>query len=376
VGRQPGADVGQPDVGQPDVGRQLAAAADPPAQAADALDPVELRADLRARIRRAEAELASGNPTCSCCAQPLSRAALEAHVTTWRRELADIDVRAAEAEARAAARAERARLEATLAQAQRAVDAAQTARAKVVDTLTRVLGDGVDARAELAKRTHALQDARVAHAAEGAKAEALLAAAEDALADVEDRIERHTSRAARLEREEARLATVLDVLEKRRARGEELRALAAAFKQLQEELRTSAAAELSAETLRIHRALSVDDELADLRIDPARYQVFVRARDHDAEAPASLVQGGGHRLLLGLAFRLALVARLGPFPFVLLDEPTYGLDERHRAALLERITRLGLTTQILLITHQAMGDAADGRVQQIRIERAPAESAA
>src|SRR5439155_435239 len=158
--------------------------------------------------------------------------------------------------------------------------------------------------------------------------------------------------------EEARLAVAIDVVEKRGARAEELRALASAFKVLQEDLRTRAAHDLAQSTLRIHRALSVDDELADVRIDPARYQVLVTSRDHASEVPASLAQGGGHRLLLGLAFRLALVERLGPFPFVLLDEPTYGLDEKNRAALLERIAGLKLSPQIVLITHQHMGDVS------------------
>jgi ABC-type transport system involved in cytochrome bd biosynthesis fused ATPase/permease subunit len=88
--------------------------------------------------------------------------------------------------------------------------------------------------------------------------------------------------------------------------------------------------------------------------------------------PASLAQGGGHKLLLGLAFRLALVERLGPFPFVLLDEPTYGLDAKRRGALLERVAGLGLAPQILLITHQDMGNVTG---QRLVIERGAKTSA-
>jgi len=40
---------------------------------------------------------------------------------------------------------------------------------------------------------------------------------------------------------------------------------------------------------------------------------------------------------------------------VLLDEPTYGLDERHRHALHEWIAKLEPCEQIFLITHQSMG---------------------
>jgi DNA repair exonuclease SbcCD ATPase subunit len=115
-------------------------------------------------------------------------------------------------------------------------------------------------------------------------------------------------------------------------------------------------------TFEIHRALSVDHEILAVEIDPARYQVLVTPRDTGIAMPASLAQGGGHRLLLGLAFRLALLERLGPFPFMLLDEPTYGLDERHRHALLERVAKLSLCEQILVVTHQTMGEVPAQRI--------------
>ena len=82
--------------------------------------------------------------------------------------------------------------------------------------------------------------------------------------------------------------------------------------------------------------------------------------------PAGQAQGGGHRLLLGLAARLALAERVGPLPFVLLDEPTYGLDARRRASLLERITELGVTEQMLLITHHDVGAAGANVVRVVR----------
>jgi ABC-type transport system involved in cytochrome bd biosynthesis fused ATPase/permease subunit len=47
---------------------------------------------------------------------------------------------------------------------------------------------------------------------------------------------------------------------------------------------------------------------------------------------------------------------------VLLDEPTYGLDEQHRHALLDRIASLSLCDQILVITHHAMGKAPSQRI--------------
>ena len=73
--------------------------------------------------------------------------------------------------------------------------------------------------------------------------------------------------------------------------------------------------------------------------------------DVGKEVPAHLYQGGGHKLLLGLAFKLAIVKTVGTGSFILLDEPTYGLDREHREALLNRICEMNVAKQILLVTH-------------------------
>jgi ABC-type transport system involved in cytochrome bd biosynthesis fused ATPase/permease subunit len=60
-------------------------------------------------------------------------------------------------------------------------------------------------------------------------------------------------------------------------------------------------------------------------------------------------------------------------PFLLLDEPTYGLDTLHREALLNRIAEQTVSKQILLVTHQAMGDVSGHRIQ---VERKGRETVA
>jgi ABC-type transport system involved in cytochrome bd biosynthesis fused ATPase/permease subunit len=59
--------------------------------------------------------------------------------------------------------------------------------------------------------------------------------------------------------------------------------------------------------------------------------------------------------LLGLAFRLAVARLVENCPFLMLDEPTYGLDPAHRDALLSRIGKHDLARQILLVTHHGQG---------------------
>src|SRR5205823_3438201 len=73
-------------------------------------DAVDARGDVRGRIRRAEAELASGAATCHCCGAPIERAQLEKFVHAWKEELGDVDakvndLRALDDDARAIERA-------------------------------------------------------------------------------------------------------------------------------------------------------------------------------------------------------------------------------------------------------------------------------
>jgi exonuclease SbcC len=160
-------------------------------------------------------------------------------------------------------------------------------------------------------------------------------------------------RVAQAERDLARTRSSVETLREAASVAERLRALSTSFQELQAVLRERAATALAKEALEIHRALqgAGESELTELRLDPESYAMLVTPKDVGREVPASAAQGGGHRLLLGLALALAIGRVVGRPPFVMLDEPTYGLDRERRRALLARIAGLGLTDQILLITH-------------------------
>ena len=147
------------------------------------------------------------------------------------------------------------------------------------------------------------------------------------------------------------------------------RRMSASFKEPQVQIRSEAATKLSADTIALHRRLAERDEFEKLTIDPAHYAMQVVPRDLGEEVPAGLYEGGGHRLLLGLAFRLAVARLVDPCPFLLLDEPTDGLDAAHREALLARIGSPDLAKQILLVTHQANENTAGYRVQVVRQDK-------
>jgi DNA repair exonuclease SbcCD ATPase subunit len=324
----------------------------------------ELRYDLKARVRRREALLEKGLSSCESCGAALDAARARTELVDWKQQLAALEAGAVDeaalqatlAQRRAEHRA-RVSLEQTITESREAVVEAEKAARELLPT-----PDARDLEALQTEWETRVEQQRLARATEQARTEAKLEAVTQSLGELEARLGEERSRGGALDREHARLVAEVEGLRRCRRRAEELRTLSAAFKQLQEELRTRTATELAQSMHTIHRALSPDDEFEALSIDPARYQVLVTPRATGQELPASLSEGGGHRLLLGLAFRLALVKRLGPFPFVLLDEPTYGLDERHRTALLERIAGLGLCEQLLLITHQSMGDVQGPRI--------------
>ena len=320
-------------------------------------DEIERRYDLRARIKRRERALNA--PTCETCGGPIDAERGRSELAAWQRELAESDARAAEISALQEKSQELARRAAANAQARRDVEVAERA-ARTAEAETRRIAHD-DARS-LEAIAAAHEKAKLDRAAQRARAEAKLEAIAQSIDELEQRLADQSQRGGELDREHARVSEQVDRLRQRKRRAEDLRVLAGAFKQLQEQLRARAATELAEATFAIHKALSVEHELSAVTVDPMRYQVLVTPTVTGQAMPASLAQGGGHRLLLGLAFRLALVQRLGPFPFVLLDEPTYGLDEQHRLALLDRIASLKLCDQILLITHQAMGKAPGQRI--------------
>jgi exonuclease SbcC len=176
---------------------------------------------------------------------------------------------------------------------------------------------------------------------------------------------RHTD----LERDQASAQAEATGLQAKAARAARFRRMSAGFKELQVKIRSDAATKLAEDTIALHRRLSERDEFQTLSIDPTHYAVQVVPRDLGEEVPAGLYEGGGQRLLLGLAFRLAVARLVDQCPFVMLDEPTYGLDTAHREALLNRIGNQELAPQVLLVTHQAKAGITGHRIEVVRQDR-------
>ncbi len=146
-------------------------------------------------------------------------------------------------------------------------------------------------------------------------------------------------------------ASIQKLIRKKRA-AEKLRLLAKGFKELQGNLRENASVELARKTHEFHRKLSNLDEYMKLRVDANKYITYVTPKDINEEVPAHNYQGGGHKLLLGLAFKLAIASFVANPSFILLDEPTYGLDPKNKFELFNNIDTVVNSEQLLFITHQ------------------------
>ncbi len=339
------------------------------------------RGDLGARIGRREEHVHAGaDARCESCGQLIDAAQAAREVTGWRDALTALDARAqaiaTELEAldgtlnelRDAARRE------TDAAARRASDRERFERAReLLASREEALTRAELALSEAAEKARAYVDASVSGDA-GGLLETLgtgIESAREALRERRARIEAErslsggtrsgigaqrtavTDRLAQAERDLARTRASVETLREAASSAEQLRVLGASFQELQAVLRERAATALAKEALEIHRALqgTGESEITELRLDPESYAMLVTPKDVGREVPAGAAQGGGHRLLLGLALALAIGRVVGRPPFLMLDEPTYGLDRERRRALLARIAGLGLTDQILLITH-------------------------
>lgn len=365
------------------------------------------RGDLDGRIERRRGLSTDAGATCEVCGAPIDAKHVAQELMTWTAELESLDALIHESDVKQTAlresldaeeSAERtcaervaelkrlqdqiAQLDASVAKRQKefaaatsaasaAFAAVETEASTVVPKLTKAgfepkWAAGGDPEEVIDSVQNAIQAMRTAQAERAGRQ----VAQRQGLAELLERIDAQaaalTKRQNDLEREQATAAAEVNTQTTKAARAARFRRLSAGFKELQVHIRSDAATKLAADTLALHRQLSQRDEFEQLTIDSTHYAVQVVPRDIGEEVPAGLYEGGGHRLLLGLAFRLA-VARLVEYcPFLLLDEPTYGLDAAHREALLNRIADQTVSKQILLVTHQAMGDVAGNRIQVAR----------
>lgn len=368
------------------------------------------RGDLAGRIERRR-ELPTGKGAkCEYCGAPIKAAQMAKELEEWAKELKQLDKSLTELQARQAKlrttmekenEEERKNLERSL-QVKRQHDTIAELEASLAQRhKERDAGLSAEKDAFASVTTEANAIAKVLQGAElpvswnleGAPAEVVASirhglqmvfqaiaervgrdlAERKALTDLVQRLEGQAQtlerRQSDLQRDQAATNADAQAQQVKAARAARFRRLCGGFKDLQVRLRSDAATRLAPDTVDLHRKLAARDEFVSLSVDPATYAVQVVPRDLGEQVPAGLYEGGGHRLLLGLAYRLAIARLVGKCPFLMLDEPTYGLDDAHRAALMERIAMQDVSGQVLLVTHHPKADVSGHRIEVVRRDK-------
>ncbi|MCL7396862.1 MAG: AAA family ATPase [Thaumarchaeota archaeon] len=109
------------------------------------------------------------------------------------------------------------------------------------------------------------------------------------------------------------------------------------------------------------RALDILNSMTDQRfyhsiiIDPQTYSVNVHPIGLDEPIPATRI-GGGHQTLISLALRLSVLYFINFRHLMILDEPTYGVDQENLQLLLNHLSSLGrYMKQTIIVTHHGYG---------------------
>jgi len=158
----------------------------------------------------------------------------------------------------------------------------------------------------------------------------------------------------KLDKSIAHFEKEINLLKSKEALTKKYRSFQETFNEVQNVIRQNASKALEKKVLNLHQQLSADDEFKQVIIDSDNYSLSVvpKGLDTDDFYPAAVYQGGGHKLILGLSYKLALGELIGFPPFLLVDEPTEFMDSNNRVNLLSNIKIIADNSQLILITHQ------------------------
>jgi len=158
----------------------------------------------------------------------------------------------------------------------------------------------------------------------------------------------------KLDKDIAHFEKEINLLKTKEALTKKYRSFQDIFNEVQNIIRQNASKVLEKKILAIHKNLSADDEFEKVEIDSDNYSLSIMPKGIGTNEfyPAMVYQGGGHKLILGLSYKIALGELIGSPPFLLIDEPTEFMDSNNRLTLLSNLSTISNRSQILLITHQ------------------------
>jgi len=112
---------------------------------------------------------------------------------------------------------------------------------------------------------------------------------------------------------------------------------------------------LASRTLDILNSITDQGFYYSIIIDPQTYLVNVHPLGLAEPIPATRI-GGGHQTLIALALRLSILHFINFRHLMILDEPTYGVDQENLQLLLNHLSSLGqYMRQTIIVTHHGYG---------------------
>ncbi|MHA1724576.1 MAG: hypothetical protein ACTSXH_07010 [Promethearchaeota archaeon] len=171
---------------------------------------------------------------------------------------------------------------------------------------------------------------------------------------IETRLEEIKNNLKRLDKEIAKTAKEVEILEEKEKLVKKYRFYQEIFKELQGMIRENACSILEKHILEFHDLLSTTKEFEKIHVDKDDYSLYITPKGMPEKEfyHAWLYEGGGQKLILGISYKFSLGNIIGKSPFLLIDEPTEFMDRFNRVNLLSNLANILNDHQVLLITHQ------------------------
>jgi DNA repair exonuclease SbcCD ATPase subunit len=162
------------------------------------------------------------------------------------------------------------------------------------------------------------------------------------------------AREKKVSEEKAQDESKLKVLKLRLQRASLARQVSEGFDQAIEERRRNQLKNIELRALQYYKSMTDQHTYSAISIDPETYRVYLFPKGLTDRIPATRT-GGGHQTLISLALRLALLHELGFRSLLILDEPTYGVDDQNLPQLASQLAQASKQlSQTIIVTHQGI----------------------
>lgn len=132
------------------------------------------------------------------------------------------------------------------------------------------------------------------------------------------------------------------------------RQLSEGFEQAIEERRRNQLKSVELRALQDYNNMTDQHTYSAITIEPESYRVYVHPKGLIDRIPATRI-GGGHQTLISLAIHLALLQMLNFRSLLILDEPTYGVDDQNLPQLENQLEQASKhLSQTIIVTHHGI----------------------